>query len=199
MRQLRIRHFQMATRSRRIVLTSNRQGAQGPHHPASVWSRRAHGRLCAARAAAHARSFRTVHDGALWALSGACAVVPKCALCRFLLTYAVQVVTTYSDAQLPQVLEACERIPHHLTAAVVSNDIQFAQRVLGSTVNGTTYVGRRARTTGAPQNHWFGPAGDPRGAGIGSAEAIQMVWSCHREIINDFGPVNSNWSTPGAI
>lgn len=23
---------------------------------------------------------------------------------------------------------------------------------------------------GAPQNHWFGPAGDPRGAGIGTPE-----------------------------
>ena len=28
------------------------------------------------------------------------------------------------------------------------------------------------RTTGAPQNHWFGPCGDPRSAGIGSPEAI---------------------------
>ena len=36
------------------------------------------------------------------------------------------------------------------------------------------------RTTGAPQNHWFGPAGDPRAAGIGTIEAIRMVWSCHR-------------------
>jgi len=28
-------------------------------------------------------------------------------------------------------------------------------QILGSTVNGTTYCGRRARTTGAPQNHWY--------------------------------------------
>lgn len=77
---------------------------------------------------------------------------------------------------------------HHLTAAVVSNDVGFVQRVLASTVNGTTYAGMRARTTGAPQNHWFGPAGDPRGAGIGTPEAIRLVWSCHREIIQDFGP-----------
>ena len=42
---------------------------------------------------------------------------------------------------------------------------------------------------GAPQNHWFGPAGDPRAAGIGTPEAIRLVWSCHREIINDVGPV----------
>ncbi len=39
------------------------------------------------------------------------------------------------------------------------------RQVLANTVNGTTYAGIRARTTGAPQNHWFGPSGDPRGAG----------------------------------
>lgn len=42
--------------------------------------------------------------------------------------------------------------------------------MLAHTVNGTTYAGIRGRTTGAPQNHWFGPAGDPRGAGIGTPE-----------------------------
>lgn len=86
-------------------------------------------------------------------------------------------------------LGALERCEAHLTAAVVSRDIQFQNHVLANTVNGTTYSGIRARTTGAPQNHWFGPAGDPRGAGIGSPEAIRMVWSCHREIIFDQGPV----------
>lgn len=55
----------------------------------------------------------------------------------------------------------------------------------------------RARTTGAPQNHWFGPAGDPRGAGIGTPEAIQLVWSCHREIIND-NLVPADWKQPKA-
>lgn len=57
---------------------------------------------------------------------------------------------------------------NNLTAGVVSNDPIFLDKVLGSTINGTTYAGLRARTTGAPQNHWFGPCGDPRGAGIGS-------------------------------
>mmetsp|Transcript_2467 Transcript_2467/g.7406 ORF Transcript_2467/g.7406 Transcript_2467/m.7406 type:complete len:95 (+) Transcript_2467:1869-2153(+) len=82
-----------------------------------------------------------------------------------------------------------ERMSQHLTAAVVSNDRLFTQQVLANTVNGTTYAGIRGRTTGAPQNHWFGPAGDPRGAGIGTPEAIKLVWSCHREIITDEGPV----------
>lgn len=100
-----------------------------------------------------------------------------------------QVVTEYSDGQLPHVLEACERMSNHLTAAVVSNDPLFVNHVLAHTINGTTYVGRRGRTTGAPQNHWFGPAGDPRSAGIGTREAIRLVWSCHREVINDWGPV----------
>jgi len=99
-----------------------------------------------------------------------------------------QVITEYTDEQLPRMLGALEKMNNHLTAAVVSNDINFVQDVLAHSVNGTTYAGIRARTTGAPQNHWFGPAGDPRGAGIGTPEAIRLVWSCHREVITDFGP-----------
>jgi 1-pyrroline-5-carboxylate dehydrogenase len=83
-----------------------------------------------------------------------------------------------------------------LTAAVVSADVQFQNRVLRATVNGTTYCGMRARTTGAPQNHWFGPSGDPRGAGIGTPEAITVTWSAHREIIFDEGELPPDWSIP---
>ena len=108
-----------------------------------------------------------------------------------------QVITYYNDDTLDVVLNALEKMSHHLTAAVVSNDPEFQHKVLASTVNGTTYAGRRARTTGAPQNHWFGPAGDPRGAGIGTPEAIQLVWSCHREIITD-SFVPGDWSQPKA-
>ena len=108
-----------------------------------------------------------------------------------------QVITYYNDDTLDDVLKALEQMSHHLTAADVSNDPEFQSKVLANSVNGTTYAGRRARTTGAPQNHWFGPAGDPRGCGIGTSEAIQMVWSCHREIINDnFVPVD--WKQPKA-
>eukprot|EP00775_Hariotina_reticulata_P010386 gene10386-10544_t len=103
-----------------------------------------------------------------------------------------QVVTEYDDNELRMVLDLLENMSHHLTAAVVSNDITFLNNILAHTVNGTTYAGVRARTTGAPQNHWFGPAGDPRGAGIGTPEAIKLVWSCHREIIHDFGPCPSS-------
>lgn len=67
----------------------------------------------------------------------------------FCCSLGLQVVTEYSQEQLPMVLEACERMEHHLTAAVVSNDIHFVQHVLANTVNGTTYTGIRARTTGA--------------------------------------------------
>jgi len=107
-----------------------------------------------------------------------------------------QIFTEYHDNTEAQVLEACERMSHHLSAAVVSNDPRFQNRVLGATVNGTTYTGMRARTSGAPQNHWFGPAGDPRGAGIGTPYAIQMVWSCHREIVYDDGAVPKDWIVP---
>lgn len=110
-----------------------------------------------------------------------------------------QVVSTWeTDEDLEVVLQCLERMSHHLSAAVVSNDVHFINHVLGNTVNGTTYAGIRARTTGAPQNHWFGPAGDPRGAGIGSPEAIKLVWSCHREIIHDAGPVPKGWTLPQA-
>ncbi|POM75016.1 Aldehyde dehydrogenase, partial [Phytophthora palmivora] len=109
-----------------------------------------------------------------------------------------QILTEYDDNELPHVLDALERMEAHLTAAVVSNDQHFTNEVLSATVNGTTYSGIRARTTGAPQNHWFGPAGDPCAGGIGTPEAIKLVWSCHREIINDIGPVPANWTIPEA-
>ena len=93
-------------------------------------------------------------------------------------------------------MEILENLPHHLTAAVVSNDQMFTNRVLSSSINGTTYHGLRARTTGAPQNHWFGPSGDPRGAGIGTPYAITYCWSHHREIVTDVGPVKDDWVMP---
>ncbi|CAG9464205.1 unnamed protein product [Pedinophyceae sp. YPF-701] len=114
-------------------------------------------------------------------------------LCTTELFGPFQVVTEWKDGQLDVVLDALERMENHLTAAIVSRDSQFIDKVIGNTVNGTTYAGIRARTTGAPQNHWFGPAGDPRGAGIGTPEAIRLVWSCHREVIMDIGP------TPAAL
>lgn len=109
-----------------------------------------------------------------------------------------QVLTEYDDRHLKHVLDALERMNAHLTAAVVSNDVHFQQKVLSHTVNGTTYSGIRARTTGAPQNHWFGPAGDPCAGGIGTPEAIKLVWSCHREIISDIGPISNDWTIPEA-
>jgi len=107
-----------------------------------------------------------------------------------------QIVVEYDDEDLDTVLGALGRMSQHLTAAVVSADVGFQQSVLSATVNGTTYCGMRARTTGAPQNHWFGPCGDPRAAGIGTPEAIVATWSGHREIIMDQGPLPDGWSTP---
>ena len=40
-----------------------------------------------------------------------------------------QVVTEYSAEQLPLVLQALERMQHHLTAAIVSNDVQVRGQV----------------------------------------------------------------------
>lgn len=96
-----------------------------------------------------------------------------------------QIITEYNDNNLDVVLNILESFHAHLTAGVVSNDAIFLNRVLANSVNGVTYAGIRARTTGAPQNHWFGPCGDPRAGGIGTPEAIKYVWSSHREIIMD--------------
>ena len=105
-----------------------------------------------------------------------------------------QVVTSFEDGQLPQVLTLLNRMSNHLTAGVVSNDHTFVDQVLGNTVNGTTYAGIRARTTAAPQQHWFGPSGDPRSAGIHTPEAIKLCWSSHREIIYDHASLPDGWS-----
>lgn len=107
-----------------------------------------------------------------------------------------QVISTYTDEDIDALLEILERISHHLTAAVVSAQPVFQNRILSATVNGTTYCGMRARTTGAPQNHWFGPSGDPRAAGIGTPEAIITTWSGHREIIMDQGALQDSWQIP---
>lgn len=66
-----------------------------------------------------------------------------------------QVVTQYGDGDVAHVLEACERMEQHLTAAVVSNDVRFVNHILGNTVNGTTYAGIRARTTGRKRGMHF--------------------------------------------
>eukprot|EP00922_Rhytidocystis_sp_ex-Travisia-forbesii_P050532 GHVS01075089.1.p1 GENE.GHVS01075089.1~~GHVS01075089.1.p1 ORF type:complete len:264 (+),score=11.05 GHVS01075089.1:69-860(+) len=108
----------------------------------------------------------------------------------------VQVVTEWKSGEESKLIALMEGMSHHLTAAVVSTNMQFLQYILGNTVNGTTYAGLRARTTGAPQNHWFGPAGDPNGAGIGTPEAILHTWTCHREIVQDHGPIPIGWTTP---
>jgi len=107
-----------------------------------------------------------------------------------------QIIVFYDDKTTDLMFETIEKISARLTAAVVSNDVQFCNRALACTTNGTTYVGMRARTTGAPQQHWFGPCGDPRAAGIHTPEAIKLVWSGHREIIYDIGPVSDSFTPP---
>ena len=98
-----------------------------------------------------------------------------------------QLVTSYSEKDLSRIFDLFNSLHFHLTAAIVSNNMQFVNHIIKNTVNGVTYVGIRARTTGAPQNHWFGPSNDPRCTGIGTLEGILLTWTCHREIIHDFG------------
>lgn len=109
-----------------------------------------------------------------------------------------QIVVEYGDKDLDSVIDIINDMPNHLTAACVSNDRVFNEKVLANTVNGTQYEGMRARTTGAPQNHWFGPSGDPRGAGIGTPYAITQTWSHHREIVSDVA-IPEDWTMPNPI
>ncbi len=94
----------------------------------------------------------------------------------------LQVVTEYTDAQLPLVLEALERMSHHLTAAVVSNDVGFVQHVLAHSVNGTTYAGIRARTTGefCPRRATLPPRPDSLRTAQRSATPRPLVVVCRR-------------------
>lgn len=98
-----------------------------------------------------------------------------------------QIVTEYSQSEVNDVLKVLEDIPHNLTASICSNDNKFVHHFLGNTINGVTYSGILSRTTGAPQNHYFGPSGDPRSSGIGTPEAIINMWTCHREVVTDIG------------
>ncbi|KAL6318857.1 hypothetical protein AAG906_001330 [Vitis piasezkii] len=98
-----------------------------------------------------------------------------------------QVVTDYKDNQLPRVLEALERMHAHLTAAVVSNDSLFLQEVIGKSVNGTTYAGLRARTTGAPQNHWYTLHGGQNLGVMGLRPWDQFPWDRNLEVLGPQG------------
>ena len=107
-------------------------------------------------------------------------------------------MTSYEDKEVDLVINLIDKMENHLTAGVVSNDSQFINKILANTINGVTYAGIKARTTGAPQNVWFGPSGDPRAAGIGTPEAIAVTWTGHREVIHDIGPIPKDWKTPAA-
>jgi len=61
-----------------------------------------------------------------------------------------QVLTEFNDSQKERVLEILEEQEAHLTAGIVSNDPIFTEEFLGRSVNGVTYSGLKARTTGAP-------------------------------------------------
>lgn len=65
-----------------------------------------------------------------------------------------QIITEWEDSQLDLVLHHLESISLHLTAGVVSNDPVFVNKVIGSTVNGTTYTGNPPRQHSLPRGTW---------------------------------------------
>lgn len=107
-----------------------------------------------------------------------------------------QIVAKWASNEEDVMLDFLSRIDALLTAAIVSHDSLFINRVIADTCNGTTFCGLRSRTTGGPPNHWFGPAGSPLSAGIASPEAVRSTWTCHREIVYDEGPIPAEWTMP---
>ena len=81
-------------------------------------------------------------------------------------------MTEYGTNDFDQIVAVLEAIPANLTAAIVSNDPIFREKLLGLTVNGTTYSGLRARTTGGPS-----PATTPV---AGAARRPCHDGPCHR-------------------
>ena len=81
-------------------------------------------------------------------------LTPLIAFCllRKLFTYSLalplQVLTEYDDSEVDTVLQVTEKMHAHLTAAIVSNDVHFLQKVLANTLNVITYSGIRAISTG---------------------------------------------------
>ncbi|KAL8455404.1 hypothetical protein Emag_000788 [Eimeria magna] len=108
----------------------------------------------------------------------------------------LQVIVEWADGDEASVASLTQQLPHHLTAAVVSRAAHTLQFFLQASGNGTTYAGIRARTTGAPQNHSFGPGGDPRGASIGFRACYFRGFRGLQEIILDQGPIPQGWSLP---
>ena len=98
-----------------------------------------------------------------------------------------QIITEYKHQDLDTIIQFLNSLESLLTCGIVSNNVRFVNKIVRETVNGVTYCGIRGRTTGAPQNHWFGPSNDPRVSGIGTPEGILMTWTCHREVVYDWG------------
>lgn len=50
-------------------------------------------------------------------------------------------VSFYKDEDVPKLLDYLESHSHHLTASIVSNNIQFVNHIVKNTCNGVTYTG----------------------------------------------------------
>ncbi len=137
-------------------------------------------------------------------------------------------MVVFKDEQIDTVLKALENADAYLTAAIVSKDIQFQNKVSVNKSFVTLLILFRSSHTPLmePRTVVFEPelqerlktigldllaiqgnllsficvreSSDEmcRGAGIGSPEAIKLVWSCHREIIYDQGPILESWVQP---
>lgn len=97
-----------------------------------------------------------------------------------------QIVVEWETREdLDLIIKIFNRMSNHLTAGIVDQDIDFLNYVSARTVNGTTYVGINAVTTGAPEWLHFGPAAHPAGAVIGTPEGIIATWTAERMLCSN--------------
>lgn len=96
----------------------------------------------------------------------------------------IQILSYYNEDDMDIIQSIIQQLPHKLTCAIVTNDVVIQHKLLACSQNGTTYIGLDARTTGTPQNRWFGPGGNPRDGAIGTPEAIRKMWTFPRSIIS---------------
>jgi len=69
-----------------------------------------------------------------------CSQFDSLPLTSLTLFVSFQIIVDYKHGELDLVLKALNTMPNHLTAGVVSNDIQFNNKVLGETITGTMCV-----------------------------------------------------------
>lgn len=95
-----------------------------------------------------------------------------------------QVLTEFDDSTVDSVIEACERMPHHLTAGIVSSDQRFLDKVPPSVCPFARIATKKRRCLLGPSpdlgqhSQWDNLCGQPRSHDWGTGQPL--VWPRRR-------------------